>query len=66
MAKIKQKSHRGASKRFRLTGEGKAKRKRQGKQHLFAGKSRKALLKKRSTTLVHKADLPSVLAMINV
>ncbi len=38
---MKQRTHSGAKKRFRLTASGKVKRKRQAKRHLLVNKSSK-------------------------
>ena len=51
MAKNKMKSHRGASKRFKLTGSGKVKRNKAYKSHILTKKSptRKRGLRKATT-----------------
>ena len=41
MAKQKMKSHRGASKRFKITGSGKVKRNNAYKSHILTKKSQK-------------------------
>ena len=41
MAKQKMKSHRGASKRFKITGSGKVKRNKAYKSHILTKKSQK-------------------------
>ena len=48
----KQKSHRGAAKRFKLTAKGKVKRGHSGSSHMFTAKSQKRKRKLRKQTLV--------------
>ena len=43
MAKQKMKSHRGACKRFKITGSGKVKRNKAYKSHILTKKSQKTL-----------------------
>lgn len=43
MAKVKQKTHKGASKRFKITGTGKVLHRSQKIRHLKAGKSKRKL-----------------------
>jgi large subunit ribosomal protein L35 len=64
--KLKRKSHRGAKKRFKLTGTGKVKRSQSMKRHILTKKSqgRKRGLKK--SVLVSAADTPNVKRMIDV
>ena len=60
MAKNKMKSHRGASKRFRLTGTGKVKRNKAYKSHILTKKSAKRKRSLRQSTLVSSGDLKNV------
>jgi large subunit ribosomal protein L35 len=64
MPKIKPKS--GAQKRFRITGTGKIKRKHAFKSHILTKKSTKRKRKLTHTTLVHKADLNNVKALLRL
>lgn len=52
----KQKTRRGAAKRFRLTGTGKVRRKKANKRHLLTGKSRKRKRQLGKPVLVAPAD----------
>jgi large subunit ribosomal protein L35 len=52
----KLKTHRGAAKRFKVTGTGKIKRGRGFKSHLLTGKSVKRTRRLRTATLVSKAE----------
>ena len=54
MPKIK--THRGAAKRFKVTGTGKIKRWKGFKSHLLTGKSAKRTRRLRTATLVSKAE----------
>ncbi len=56
MAKCKMKSHRGAMKRFRLTGTGKVKRSKAYKSHILTKKSPKRKRGLRKSTILSKAD----------
>ncbi len=58
MPKIK--THRGAAKRFTVTGSGKIKRNKAYKGHLLTGKSPKQGRNLRKGTLVDDAQLPNV------
>ena len=60
MAKNKMKSHRGASKRFRLTGTGKVKRNKAYKSHILTKKSAKRKRGLRQSTMVSAGDLSNV------
>jgi len=64
MSKTKLKTHKGASKRFKLTGTGKVKRSRASGNHLLTGKSsrRKRALKK--AAMVHKSNERNVKKLI--
>ena len=60
MAKNKMKSHRGARKRFRLTGTGKVKRNKAYKSHILTKKSAKRKRGLRKATLLSSADLKRI------
>jgi large subunit ribosomal protein L35 len=64
MPKVKTKS--GAKKRFKLTGTGKIKRKHAFKSHILTKKETKQKRNLTHDTLVHKADVPNVKAMLNI
>ena len=57
MAKNKMKSHRGASKRFKVTGSGKLKRNKAYKSHILTKKSAKRKRGLRKATTLTRADL---------
>ncbi len=56
MAKNKMKSHRGASKRFKLTGTGKVKRNKAFKSHILTKKNAKRKRGLRKSTILTSAD----------
>ncbi len=56
MAKNKMKSHRGASKRFKLTGSGKVKRNKAFKSHILTKKNAKRKRGLRKSTILTSAD----------
>jgi len=56
MAKNKMKSHRGASKRMKLTGSGKLKRNKAYKSHILTKKSAKRKRGLRKATIMTSAD----------
>lgn len=56
MAKNKMKSHRGAMKRFKLTGTGKVKRNKAYKSHILTKKSPKRKMGLRQSTILTSAD----------
>ncbi|MGL4484383.1 MAG: 50S ribosomal protein L35 [Anaerovoracaceae bacterium] len=62
MAKNKMKSHRGACKRFKLTGTGKVKRSKAYKRHILNKKSAKTKRGLRKATLLSSADLKRIKA----
>lgn len=64
MPKVKTKA--GAKKRFKLTGTGKIKRKHAFKSHILTKKETKQKRNLTKMTLVHKADVPNVKAMLNL
>lgn len=64
MAKNKMKSHRGASKRFKLTGTGKVKRSKAYKRHILTKKSPKRKRGLRKATTLTSADLKRIKAVL--
>ncbi|HEX9761363.1 MAG TPA: 50S ribosomal protein L35 [Candidatus Acidoferrales bacterium] len=62
--KIKRKTHRGAAKRFKVTAGGKILRGHSGKRHLLGTKPSSRPRRMRKNTLVHKADVANVRAML--
>lgn len=60
----KLKSHRGAAKRFKLTGSGKVKRGHAYARHLLASKSTKVKRKLDKDTLVSPSNLRTVKRML--
>ncbi len=58
MAKLK--THRGAAKRFKVTGTGKVKRSRANKSHILTHKSPKRMRKLRTTTTIAKVDQKNI------
>ncbi len=56
----KLKSHRGAAKRFKITGKGKVKRSKAFKSHILTGKPAKRTRQLRGTTLVAKTDQKNI------
>lgn len=65
MAKNKMKSHRGASKRFKLTGSGKVKRNKAYKGHILTKKTAKRKRGLRKATLLTKADLKRIKSVLS-
>jgi large subunit ribosomal protein L35 len=64
MPKVKTKS--GAKKRFKITGTGKIKRKHAFKSHILTKKETKQKRNLTHATLVSKADIPNVKAMLKI
>ncbi len=58
MPKIK--THRGAAKRFKVTGTGKIKRSKGYKSHLLTGKSSKRTRQLRTATLVSASEYANI------
>lgn len=52
----KLKTHRGAAKRFKVTGNGKVVRSRANKSHILTGKPAKRMRKLRTRTIMKKVD----------
>jgi large subunit ribosomal protein L35 len=61
----KMKSHKGAKKRFKVTGTGKIKRKKAGKSHILTKKSSKRKRQLRKDTTVDKTHEKSVKQMLS-
>ncbi len=64
MAKTKLKTHKGASKRFKLTGTGKVKRSRASGSHLLTKKSSRRKRALKHATLVHESNERNVKKLI--
>ncbi len=62
----KVKTHSGVKKRFKVTGSGKIKRSRSGKQHLLRKKTKKAKLRLTHAGLVSTADEPRIKKLLNL
>ena len=60
----KLKTHRGAAKRFKVTGTGKVKRSRANKSHILTGKPAKRMRRLRTGTLVAKTDQDNIKRLI--
>ena len=56
----KQKTHRGAAKRFRITGSGKVMREQAGARHLFEHKSSRRTRRLAGDLVVAPADAPKI------
>lgn len=65
MAKVKLKTNRGATKRFKVTAGG-IKRKRAFRNHILTKKTQKLKRQLRSNVLVNKSDVKSISRMLNV
>ena len=62
----KQKTRRGAAKRFRLTGTGKLRRNKANHRHMLVRRSKSAKRKMRKSGLICKADERKVRRMLSV
>jgi large subunit ribosomal protein L35 len=62
--KMKLKTHRGAKKRFKITGTGKILRMHSGKRHLLGTKASGRMRKLKKLTLVNKADVAAIRQML--
>jgi large subunit ribosomal protein L35 len=60
----KLKTHRGAAKRFKVTGTGKIRRGKAYHSHILTKKSTKRKRRLRKGDLIHKADLKNVRALL--
>jgi large subunit ribosomal protein L35 len=63
MPKIK--THRGAAKRFKLTGKGKIRRRRANSSHLFLSKTTKRKRRLRQSTLVDPTNVKRLRRLIH-
>jgi large subunit ribosomal protein L35 len=63
-ARTKLKTHRGAAKRFKITGGGKIKRAKAGKGHILTSKSRKRKRRLRAGGQVSKIDHKRISALL--
>lgn len=61
----KLKTHKGAKRRFQVTGSGKIMRKKQGASHLRRKKSQRAKYQYEQKQEVHPADAPRIRQLIN-
>lgn len=64
MPKIK--THRGAAKRFKMTGTGKIKRNRANKSHMMTGKPAKRTRRLRTATTVSASQYATIKRLLNV
>lgn len=62
----KAKTHRGAAKRFKITGSGKIMMKRSRHNHLLEKKSSRRKRRLRQPVLVHSSEVHRVRRMLNV
>lgn len=62
----KMKTNRAAAKRFRVTGSGKIRRRKQGKGHLLTSKSRKRKRNLRQSALVSPQDAKRVKRVLGI
>jgi large subunit ribosomal protein L35 len=62
--KNKIKTHRGAAKRFKVTGSGKVRRKQAGTQHLLVHKSAKRRRNLRGSVAVDKGEVRTIKRLI--
>jgi large subunit ribosomal protein L35 len=60
----KMKTHRGAAKRFKITGSGKVKMKKQGLRHILTSKSTKRKRNLRHPGILDKADAANIKKLI--
>lgn len=62
----KMKSHRGAAKRFKMTGTGKIKRRHMNHRHILTKKDQKRKVRLRKPALVDAADQKRIARIISV
>jgi large subunit ribosomal protein L35 len=62
----KQKTHRGAAKRFKVTGTGKVKRRKGYKSHLLTGKPKKRKRNLRAAGLLEGKEAKSIKRLLNI
>jgi len=60
----KLKTHRGAAKRFKVTGTGKVRRRKAGTSHLFTGKGADRRRRLRRGALIHPSNVKRVRQLI--
>ena len=60
----KLKTHRGAAKRFKITGTGKVKRNKANKSHILTGKPAKRTRRLRTPAMVDKANEAAIKKML--
>ena len=65
MAGNKMKTHKGASKRFKLTGAGKVKRSKAYKRHILTKKSAKRKRGLRKATFLSSADIKRIKSVLD-
>ncbi|MFY9270774.1 MAG: 50S ribosomal protein L35 [Candidatus Manganitrophaceae bacterium] len=58
--RAKLKTHRGAAKRFKITGSGKVLRRKAGKRHLLTGKAAKRKRSLSGSTPVHPGEVRAI------
>jgi large subunit ribosomal protein L35 len=63
---MKNKTHSGASKRFRVTGTGKIMHARAGRRHLLEHKASKTTRRLEGETVLAKADVKSVKRLLGL
>ncbi|MFD8500588.1 50S ribosomal protein L35 [Amycolatopsis sp. NPDC059657] len=62
----KMKTHKGTSKRVRITGTGKLRRQKAGRRHRMEVKSSELTRRLEGTTEVNKADVPRVKRLLGL
>ena len=62
----KNKTHSGASKRFRVTGSGKILREKAGKRHILEKKSSKVTRRMSGTAVVSEHDAPRIKKLLGL
>ena len=62
----KMKTHKGAAKRFRVTGTGKLRREQANRRHLLEHKSSRRTRRLEGTTEVSAADAPTVKRLLGI
>lgn len=62
----KAKTHRGAAKRFKITGTGKFMKNRAGRRHLLGGKSSRRKRRLRRAAVIHPSEHRRIRHMLNV
>jgi large subunit ribosomal protein L35 len=60
------KTHRGAAKRFKVTGSGKIKRSRENKSHIMTTKSAKRARRLRTATTVHHTQEHAIKSLLGM